>query len=280
MAAAQTFVHRMVQRSSFFTTCVSKRISRYINSIVLPVLEKENTDIQIRHLSSSNHLSKTSSRLLLDTFKKMKFFTSTIFTAVMGALAASAATDSVSTTQFNIHLPSPNRRRRVLSMLTLTPSTQSNISITDIHFSLKDLVQPFDVVHLAHDGVLRVFNTLNLTAHHAIPLSPSQVVEYLADDSSDIAAQFAGANGYNVPESQRLNPADEIVEQLRTSLENTKKEMENPTAVGSDEGKLAGRPTLPCRSYLCRYTATCVANCCLYCAVRGQSLGNCIAPFC
>jgi len=188
MAAAQTFVHRMVQRSSFLSICVSKRILRYINSMVLLVLEKENTDIQIKNLSSSHYLSKISSRLLLDTFKKMKFFTSTIFTAVIEALGASAAPDYVSTTQFNIYLPSPNGRRRVLSMLTSTPSTQSNMSITDIHLSPKDLVQPFGVVHLTHDDVLRVFNTLNLTAYHAIPLSPSQVAEYLADDSSDIAA--------------------------------------------------------------------------------------------
>jgi len=31
---------------------------------------------------------------------------------------------------------------------------------------------------------------------------------------------------------------------------------------------------------ICRYTATWVANCCLYCAVRGRNPGNCIAPFC
>lgn len=154
------------------------------------------------------------------------------------------------------------------------------MSVTEIHFALKDIVQPFDIVHLAFDGVLRVFNTANLTAHYAIPLTPSQITEYLSDDAESFAASFADANGHMVPASQLLNPSDEIVEQLRTNLENTKNEMESPSQSTDVVGELHGRPTLPCRSYLCLWTSLCVSNCCLYCAARGQSMGNCIAPFC
>ncbi|KAK3690530.1 hypothetical protein B0T22DRAFT_441914 [Podospora appendiculata] len=133
----------------------------------------------------------------------------------------------------------------------LTASNQSNMSITDVQYALKDLVDPADVVHFGHDGVLRVFNADTLAVQHAVPLTPAQVVEYLATVQQNDPASFDGVNGYNVPESALLKPADDLVAQVRLALKNTDAAMfEAASQEAQDSAGLGKRPTLPCSSYL------------------------------
>jgi hypothetical protein len=51
------------------------------------------------------------------------------------------------------------------------------MSVTELQFSLKELVQPLDIVHIGDDGVLRVFNTVDFTVQHAVPLTAEQATE-------------------------------------------------------------------------------------------------------
>jgi hypothetical protein len=154
------------------------------------------------------------------------------------------------------------------------------MSVTDIQYSLKRVVSPLDIVHLGDDGILRAFNTSDFTVHHALPLTTSQAIEYARSIDSDISANFAGVNGYDVPEEQHHTPSAETVAQLKDAIERTREEMEKPSIAAKPEGTLEGRPMLSCHSYLCVFTATFVRNCCLHCAVASGSLGKCIAPFC
>src|SRR4051812_45379407 len=99
------------------------------------------------------------------------------------------------------------------------------MSVIDIQLSLKGIVQPYDVVHLGHDGVLRVFCTVNFTVQHSIPLTTSQIAEYVGSDDKDRSSSFTGVNGWNVPESKLLAPEDHIIAEVKVSLEKTKREM-------------------------------------------------------
>ncbi|PMD45585.1 hypothetical protein L207DRAFT_578495 [Hyaloscypha variabilis F] len=179
----------------------------------------------------------------------MKFLISTIFAAIIAAMAASAA-----------------------------PS-YSNMSVTELQFSLKELVQPLDIVHIGDDGVLRVFNTVDFTVQHAVPLTAEQATEFAGNVDDTTSAPFVNVNGYNVPSTQLLSPPEPIVTKLKNAIASTKAEMAN-LSQPAPAGELAGRPTLPCNSYLCVFTATCINNCCLYCVVASGSLGKCIAPYC
>ncbi|KAI9770645.1 MAG: hypothetical protein M1839_003094 [Geoglossum umbratile] len=152
-----------------------------------------------------------------------------------------------------------------------------NMSVIDIQLSLKDVVQPYDIVHLGVDGVLRVFCTVNFTVQHSIPLTTSQIAEYVGSDDKDTPSSFSGVNGWNVPESKLLTPDDHIVTEVKVSLEKTRKEI---ASLPKPDSHLVKRPMLPCRSYLCEFTFTCHANCCLYCSISGGGLGQCIAPYC
>ena len=94
---------------------------------------------------------------------------------------------------------------------------------------------------------------------------------------------MAGINGWNVPEPQLLAPTQAVVDDLKDSLERTKIALGNPEAEeiyeGEGVGKELGRRRIPCNSFLCVFTATCINNRCLYCSVAAGNLGKCIGPF-